>query len=152
MYKHVHSYIHTRDRSAEDCIHTHSHTHTQHLASVCVCARRCAATRQHDTRNRKKNKWRKTISTSASPPSSIQRRKTTTRNGSSRGGENGGDEIDVIRDVDGIEDEIIKAFHLSLQSKDENHSESIINLKKADTQLLSLEREIEAEDCLLFYQ
>lgn len=140
MYKHVHSYIHTHThaRSLRRGLYTHSHTHTQHLASV--CARRCAATQQ-DTRNGKKNKWRKTISTSASPPSSIQRRKTTTRNGSSRGRENGGDEIDVIRDVDGIEDEIIKAFHLSLQSKDENHSESIINLKRVDTQLLSPERD-----------
>jgi len=59
-------------------------------------------------------------------------------------GENG--EIDVILDVDGIEDEIIKAFHLSLQSKDENHSESIMNLKR-QTQLLSREA-----DSLLFYQ
>lgn len=128
------SLLHTHTRSLRRGLYTHSHTHTQHLASV--CARRCAATQQ-DTRNGKKNKWRKTISTSASPPSSIQRRKTTTRNGSSREGEW---RIDVIRDVDGIEDEIIKAFHLSLQSKDENHSESIINLKRVDTQLLSFDR------------
>lgn len=133
MYKHVHSYIHTRDRSAEDCIHTRTHTHNIWR----LCAR--ADARQHeDTRNGKKNKWRKTISTSASPPSSIQRRKTTTRNGSSS--REGEWRIDVIRDVDGIEDEIIKAFHLSLQSKDENHSESIINLKRVDTQLLSFDR------------
>lgn len=132
----LHTHTHTRDRSAEDCIHTRTHTHNIWR----LCAR--ADARQHDdTRNGKKNKWRKTISTSASPPSSIQRRKTTTRNGSSRGRENGGDEIDVIRDVDGIEDEIIKAFHLSLQSKDENHSKSIINLKRVDTQLLSPERD-----------
>ncbi len=77
-----------------------------------------------------------------------------TKNNNSKWKQPGGREwrIDVIRDVDGIEDEIIKAFHLSLQSKDENHSESIINLKRVDTQLLSLLREIEAEDYLLLYQ
>jgi hypothetical protein len=65
-----------------------------------------------------------------------------TKNNNSKWKQPGGREwrIDVIRDVDGIEDEIIKAFHLSLQSKDENHSESIINLKRVDTQLLSFDR------------
>ncbi len=152
MYKHVHSYIHTRDRSAEDCIHTL--THTQHLASVCVCAR--ADARQHDSTTREIEKRTSGGKQSVLPlplrHQSSDEKQQLEMEAAGGGRENGGDEIDVIRDVDGIEDEIIKAFHLSLQSKDENHSESIINLKKADTQLLSLEREIEAEDCLLFYQ
>ena len=72
--------------------------------------------------------------------------KKTTRNGSSSSRE--WIEIDVILDVDGIEDEIIKAFHLSLQSKRrENHSESIINLKR---QLLFSSEEPLSLSCLSF--
>lgn len=104
---------HTRDRSSEDCIHTYLGT-------------RCARTRCNATTNAKikKETKKKTISTSASPLSSIRRRSTKKkkkRNNSKWKWRN----RDVIPDVDGIEDEIIKAFHLSLQSKDENHSESI---------------------------
>ena len=133
-------HTHTRDRS-NGGLYTHTHSHTQ---LMCVRTSRCA---RHTNRRKKKKKWRKTISTSVSPLSSIQRRKkTTTRNGSSSSRE--WIEIDVILDVDGIEDEIIKAFHLSLQSKRrENHSESIINLKR---QLLFSSEEPLSLSCLSF--
>ena len=132
-------HTHTRDRSNRG-LYTHTHSHTQ---LMCVRTSRCA---RHTNRRKKKKKWRKTISTSVSPLSSIQRRKKTTRNGSSSSRE--WIEIDVILDVDGIEDEIIKAFHLSLQSKRrENHSESIINLKR---QLLFSSEEPLSLSCLSF--
>ena len=135
-------HTHTRDRS-NGGLYTHTHSHTQ---LMCVRTSRCA---RHTNRRKKKKKWRKTISTSVSPLSSIQRRKkTTTRNGSSSSSSREWIEIDVILDVDGIEDEIIKAFHLSLQSKRrENHSESIINLKR---QLLFSSEEPLSLSCLSF--
>ena len=103
MYKHVRSLSHTRrlththglDRSREDCTCT--------LGGV-----RAQPKTESKKKKNKELKWRRrregrrrrreTISTSVSPQSSTRRK--TVRNGS---------EIDVIRDVDGIEDEIIRA-------------------------------------------
>ena len=95
--------------------HTQTHTHT-HTASIAlekiahVHSGACARSQKPKVKKKYKElKWRRrrregrrrrreTISTSVSPQSSTRRK--TVRNGS---------EIDVIRDVDGIEDEIIRA-------------------------------------------
>lgn len=121
MYKHVHSYIHTHAIAlTEDCIHTHSHT-------VDVCAHQQMRTTHTNPRKKRRSGGKQSVLPFPLCHQSSDE-KTTTRNGSSS---REWIEIDVILDVDGIEDEIIKAFHLSLQSKRrENHSESIINLKR----------------------
>jgi hypothetical protein len=81
--------------------------------------------------------------------SSIQRRKTTTRNGSSRGEENGEREIDVILDVDGIEDEIIKAFSLIAAIKRRESFRIHHQLEEAHKHSCSVSRERELS---VFYQ